>query len=123
MFTYKLTYTKVQALRNNIDAIRTQYGKIADLIHHKGIGDYAYISINGGSHKWQSVENILNELIDASNTVAANGFKVEIDVANTLLHSGIIRKIRAENAEIRCQIASTDEFRAGLKEMIEVEGV
>lgn len=119
MFTYKLTYTKVQALRNNIDAIRTQYSKIADLIHRKGIGDCAYISINGGSHKWQSVGNILNELIDASNSVAANGFKVEIDVANTLLHSGIIRKIRAENAEIRCQIAGTDEFKAGLKEMIE----
>lgn len=119
MFTYKLTHTKVQAMHNHIDAIRTQYGKIADLIHRKGIGDCAYISINGGSHKWQSVGNILNELIDTSNSVATNGFKVEIDVANTLLHSGIIRKIRAENAEIRCQIASTDEFKAGLKEMIE----
>lgn len=119
MFTYKLTYTKVQALRNNIDAIRTQYGKIADLIHRKGFGDYAYISINGGSHKWCSIADILNALIDTSNTVAADGFKVEIDVANTLLHSGIIRKIRAENAEIRRQIAGTDEFKAGLKEMIE----
>lgn len=119
MFTYKLTYTKVQALRNNIDAIRTEYGKIADLIHRKGIGDYAYISINGGSHKWQSVGNILNELIDASNAVAANGFKVEIDVANTLLHSDDIRKIRDEIYEIRRQIAGTDEFKAGLKEMIE----
>ena len=38
MFTYKLTHAKVQTLRNNIDAIRTQYCKIADLIHHKGIG-------------------------------------------------------------------------------------
>ena len=119
MFTYKLTYTKVQALRNNIDAIRTQYGKITDLIHRKGIGDYAYISINGGSHKWCGIASILNALIDTSNTVAANGFKVEIDVANTLLHSDIIRKIRAENAETRCQIAGTDEFKAGLKEMIE----
>ena len=119
MFTYKLTYARVQTLHNNIDAIRTQYGKIADLIHRKGIGDYAYMSINGGSHKWCSIASILNALIDASNTVVANGFKVEIDVANTLLHSGIIRKIRAENAEIRCQIVSTDEFKAGLKEMIE----
>lgn len=119
MLTYKITYTKVQKLRNNIDAIRTQYGKIADLIHRKGIGDYAYISINGGSHKWQSVGNILNELIDASNSVAANGFKVEVDVANTLLCCDDIRKVRGEMHEIRCQIASTDEFKAGLKRMIE----
>lgn len=119
MFTYKLTYTKVQALRNNIDAIRTQYGKIADLIHRKGIGDYAYISINGESHKWRSIASILNALIDASNSVAANGFKVEVDVTNTLLHSDGIRKIRNEIRAIRCQIASTDEFKAGLKEMIE----
>lgn len=119
MLTYKLTYTKVQALRNNIDAIRAQYGKIADLIHRKGIGDYAYISINGGSHKWCSIVSILNALIDTSNTVAANGFKVEVDVANTLLHCDGIRKVRNEIHEIRCKIASTDEFKAGLKEMIE----
>ena len=119
MFTYKLTHTKVQTMKNNIDAIRTQYGKIADLIHHKGVGDYAYISINGGSHKWQNVGNILNELIDASNSVSANGFKVEVDVTNTLLHCDDIRKIRNEMREIRCQIACTDEFKAGLKRMIE----
>lgn len=119
MFTYKLTHTKLQAMHNHIDAIRTQYGKIADLIHRKGIGDCAYISINGGSHKWQSVGNILNELIDASNSVAADGFKVEVDVANTLLHSDDIRKVRDEIYEIRRQIAGTDEFKAGLKEMIE----
>ena len=51
--------------------------------------------------------------------MSANGFKVEVDVANTLLHSDGIRKIRNEMREIRCQIASTDEFKAGLKEMIE----
>ena len=119
MLTYKLTYTKVQKLHNNIDAIRTQYGKIADLIHRKGIGDYAYISINGDAHKWCSIVSILNALIDTSNTVAANGFKVEIDVVNTLLHSDSIRKVRNEMHEIRCQIASTDEFKDGLKRMIE----
>lgn len=119
MFTYKLTHTKVQAMHNHIDAIRTQYGKIADLIHRKGIGDYAYISINGGSHKWCSIVSILNALIDTSNSVAANGFKVEIDVIRTLLHSDDIRKVRDEIYEIRRQIAGTDEFKAGLKEMIE----
>ena len=119
MFTYRLTYTKVQTLRNNIDAIRTQYGKIADLIHRKGIGDYAYISINGGSHKWCSIVSILNALIDVSNSVSANGFKVEVDVASTLLHSDDIRKVRDEIYEIRRQIAGTDEFKAGLKRMIE----